>query len=836
MASYSTGVWGIDLGLCALKAIRLQNTPDGVKATAFDYIEHPKILSQPDADPDQLTREALEQFLSRNNLRGDMVVISVPGQSGLARFVKLPPVEERKIAEIVKFEAKQQIPFPLDEVVWDFQKIGTPMVTDGLALETEIGLFAMKKDMVNRSLQQFREVHIECHAVQMAPLALINYVAYDLLNKNVKVGGGTAEEGGEESSGEKNCVVALDVGTDNSNLVITDGEKVIWQRPIPLGGNHFTRALTKDMKLTFAKAEHLKRNAVKSPDLRKILASLKSVLNDFVGEVQRSLGYFTNTHRDANILYMVGLGGGFRLPGLQKFLQEKLQLEVRKIPKFERLGGEDVTSAPQFTENVLGFAVPYGLALQGLKLSRLQTNLLPYEVRVERLVRGKKPWAAAAAACLLVAVAGLTYGKNLEKAAVNAPEIAQAKSIYTEAMNQKKKRDAEYAEAETKLKASADSYRTLVAGVEERFNWHQLMQYINCTLPGPDGSKLVEVSSRGVPVKTKFFTPDAVEAFRKLEMRRTPTRQQKEKQNPGQAIEDEEFIKKHLIQFSIEGIHALYSDDLGAYLKNIFDATPLLRGMDEGEKNLVRQIKDLKEKGEPISDELKKPNPEKKFRGLPEKFWAVEIRGYTYNQFGEEFIENVLLENLRYPERVNPKLFPTANATMTGKTVVPPLGPEEKRLREQVLDQLYFLFLYKNTEVKNPQPGTFVDIKSSHLPNLLKPPMLVGGPPGLGGGGGGGGEGQAGPGAGAEKPKFDRAVWKPIGDIAGTAHGSPAGGPLNFGGRGGPGFVAPPPPPPPVVIAKDDKTPVNRQPRREFVILFVWKELLPSTPELAKKD
>ena len=51
-----------------------------------------------------------------------MVAISVPGQSGLARFVKLPPVEEKKITDIVKFEAKQQIPFPLDEVVWDYQR------------------------------------------------------------------------------------------------------------------------------------------------------------------------------------------------------------------------------------------------------------------------------------------------------------------------------------------------------------------------------------------------------------------------------------------------------------------------------------------------------------------------------------------------------------------------------------------------------------------------------------------------------------------------------------------------------------------------------------------
>ena len=48
------GVWGIDVGQCALKAIRLVDVDGQVTATAFDYVEHPKILSQPDADPDQL--------------------------------------------------------------------------------------------------------------------------------------------------------------------------------------------------------------------------------------------------------------------------------------------------------------------------------------------------------------------------------------------------------------------------------------------------------------------------------------------------------------------------------------------------------------------------------------------------------------------------------------------------------------------------------------------------------------------------------------------------------------------------------------------------------------
>src|SRR6266436_414743 len=217
MATPQPGVWGIDLGQCALKAVRLQVIDGEVTATAFDYIEHPKILSQPDADPDELTREALQQFLSRNSIKGDMVVISVPGQSGLARFVKLPPVEEKKVADIVKFEAKQQIPFPLEEVVWDFQKIGSGTVTDGFALETEIGLFAMKRDMVNRYLQHFKDVNIDVHIVQMAPLALCNCVSYDLLGKENKPSEGAAD---------KKCVVGLDIGTDNSNLIITDGERI----------------------------------------------------------------------------------------------------------------------------------------------------------------------------------------------------------------------------------------------------------------------------------------------------------------------------------------------------------------------------------------------------------------------------------------------------------------------------------------------------------------------------------------------------------------------------------------------------------------------------------
>ncbi|HEX7378936.1 MAG TPA: pilus assembly protein PilM, partial [Pirellulales bacterium] len=253
-------VWGIDIGQCALKALRCRPHEDANKISAdiFDYIEYPKILSQPDVDPAEMVRDALKQFLSRNSVRGDRVVVSVSGQSGLTRFIKLPPVEAKKIPDIVKYEARQQIPFALEDVVWDFQTMIGGMVVEGFAMETEVGLFAMKRDQVFRALKPFNEAGIEVDIVQLTPLALYNFVAFDQM-ENLP----PPDEYDADSPPES--VILISLGTDTTDLVVTNGFRV-WQRNIPIGGNHFTKALTKELKLTFASAEHLKRNATQAED------------------------------------------------------------------------------------------------------------------------------------------------------------------------------------------------------------------------------------------------------------------------------------------------------------------------------------------------------------------------------------------------------------------------------------------------------------------------------------------------------------------------------------------------------------------------------------------
>src|SRR5687768_8981068 len=211
----SDAVWGIDVGQSALKALkcRLHNDGKRLVAEAFDFIEYPKILSQPDADPVELVSDAVAQLLSRNDLKNDRVAISVSGQSGLARFIKLPPVESKKIPDIVKFEARQQIPFALEDVVWDFQQMAGGSEEEGYSLETEVGLFAMKRDQVFRALRPFTTAGVEIDFIQLTPIALYNYIVFDQMQDLPPADQYDAENPPES-------VVVMSMGTDTTDLVI----------------------------------------------------------------------------------------------------------------------------------------------------------------------------------------------------------------------------------------------------------------------------------------------------------------------------------------------------------------------------------------------------------------------------------------------------------------------------------------------------------------------------------------------------------------------------------------------------------------------------------------
>ena len=473
----SGAVWGIDIGQCALKALRCRVHEDGkrVVADAFDYIEYPKILSQPGSDPAELIGDALKQFLLRNSVLGDRVAVSVSGQAGLARFIKLPPVEAKKIPDIVRYEARQQIPFDLNDVIWDYQRMGGGSEEEGFALETEIGLFAMKRDAVFRALEPFVKADIEVDVVQLTPLVLYNFLVFDQLGELP-----SPDEYDPENPPES--VVVISLGTDATDLVISNGYRV-WQRSVPLGGNHFTKALTKELKLTFAKAEHLKRNATAASDPKAVFQAMRPVFSDLLTELQRSISYFSNLERSAKIGRVMALGNAMKLPGLRRYLSQSLGFEIEKPESFGKLVGSQVVATPSFQENLLSFGVSYGLTLQGLGKGEVRTNLLPKEIIYDRMVKRKKPWAVAAAALLLLACSISYAAYSLALGTVAVDRWKPAESEAGRVIGEAGRLDSEHGQALNEFKSIDEIGQHLVSNVEGRVRWLELLKAVNACLP-----------------------------------------------------------------------------------------------------------------------------------------------------------------------------------------------------------------------------------------------------------------------------------------------------------------------------------------------------------------
>lgn len=472
----ATTVWGIDIGQAGLKALQLRyNEASGqVIAVGFDFIQHPKILSQPDAIPAELINEALKTFVTRNaaSLKGSLIGFVVPSNTSIVKFIQLPPVEASKVGDIVKYEARQQIPFDLNDVIWDWQTMGGGIQEGGYMLDSEVGLVAMKKEALQNHLKPFNDLRVEIDTIQATPLAMFNFMSFDQFGQRP----------GEPVTERDGYTVLLDMGADTTTMLVSNGRK-IWQRNISIGGNQFTRALTKDMKLTFAKSEHLKCNATKAPDPKAVFQALRPVFNDYVSEIQRSIGFFSSVNREAKIEKILAVGNGFKLAGLQKFLQQNLQYDVERVENYKGLVGDAVMSQPLFQENAMSFAVAYGVALQMLQQTSIRTSLLPPEIRTARMIRRKKPWALVTAAMLLLGLCMSVMGYANSLSTVRIEKWGKSESKVKDAKDESGRLKSEYETEDGKNKALRKSGDELVARAVGRTHWLEVYKAINACLP-----------------------------------------------------------------------------------------------------------------------------------------------------------------------------------------------------------------------------------------------------------------------------------------------------------------------------------------------------------------
>ena len=394
MVSAIRGVWAIDIGSNALKALYMRQGDEGLEVLDFIYMEHSVNLSSGGlgaAEKEDIIYETLRKFLDEKDLTKIDVAISIAGQNSFTRFINLPPVEAKKIPEVVQFEAVQQIPFDINEVEWGWQ-----LMESEDSPNKRVGLFAIKNELISEVMDHFTRENLRVSCVQISPMALYNYATYDMK---------------ELQQSDRNAVVILDIGAENTTLVVCTKDTV-WQRSIRIGGNTFTEAIADTFKKNYATAEKLKRTAPMSKYMRQIYTAMKSTYTDLGSEIQRSLGFYSSSPegRDKVLSKVIALGGGMKLQGLSKYLTQTLGIQVVKPDSFEKLTLAPEVSTAKFHENVSDFAIAYGLGVQVLDEAKIRTNLLPRKIaRAMMWTQKARVFTIAASFLLLVMVLG--FGK-----------------------------------------------------------------------------------------------------------------------------------------------------------------------------------------------------------------------------------------------------------------------------------------------------------------------------------------------------------------------------------------------------------------------------------------
>lgn len=360
-----------------------------------------------DASRTAQTRVAIADLVQRLKLGKTKVRYAISGQAVFTRFVKLPPVQDDNIEQLVTFEAQQHVPFPLQEVVWDYELI------EG-ATEKEAAIVAIKSDALDEINAAVSDSGLGTAEVDVAPMALYNAF---------RASYGHPDE----------PVLLIDIGAKTSNLLYIEGRR-FFTRSIAIGGAAITAAISKEYNVSFADAEHQKvSNGLvalgggHTEQLDEAVAALAMVIRNALSrlpaEIARTTNYYRSQHGGSAPRRILLAGGGANLPYTLEFFQEKLNLPVEYFNPVRNLAiGKGVDPATiQREGHLMGELV--GLGLRGIGKSEINIDLIPAVVAQARAADRRKPFLIAAAAVLLGGMAVWAGFQNF--AAAKAADLAR---------------------------------------------------------------------------------------------------------------------------------------------------------------------------------------------------------------------------------------------------------------------------------------------------------------------------------------------------------------------------------------------------------------------------
>ncbi|HCE43061.1 MAG TPA: hypothetical protein DET40_05900 [Lentisphaeria bacterium] len=458
-------ILAIDIGADSVKLAEFSYPPGGkFVLEKFAFAEYGGDLKE-DELLSALT-DKLASVLKEHEFTAKKVMISISGQSAFIRFVKLPPMSDKedKVKQIVEYEAKQNVPFPINEVVWDYQLIST-----GVENEIEVMFIVVKDTVVEELTNAIEKFGKEIGVVDVAPVA-----CYNAARAN--------EVGGNE------CVMILNIGSKCSSLVFIDCGR-FFVRPIPIAGHSITQQISKEFGIPFKDAEELKRKhgfvalggAYEEPD-SEVAATISKIVRNVMtrlhGELNRSINVYRSQQKGNKPVKLYLSGGSSVMAFTPRFFSDKLKIPVEYFNPFQVVSLPEHINREHLAEVAHMFSEVIGLGLRHITACPIEISLIPDKIKKMQEIRHKTPYFYASAASFVLCLA-LIYFSLGKQESIDSRKVTLAQSIVAsteklkdEVNNAGKKKDA--------LVMDLRDAQNIISG---RSNWINLLNSIQEKIP-----------------------------------------------------------------------------------------------------------------------------------------------------------------------------------------------------------------------------------------------------------------------------------------------------------------------------------------------------------------
>ena len=300
---------GLDIGSSALKAAELRSLRGG----GYELVSLGFEELSPDCIVDGViisklpVSDAINNIFTNQRIKTGRINTSISGHSVIVKKISLPPQSEEDLAESIRWEAEQYIPFDIADVNLDYQVLGENPGTGNL----DILLVAVKKDKITDYTSVIKMAGKTPVLVDVDAFALQN--AYE-----INYGPTT-----------KNTIALLDIGATTMTINIVSGTDFLFTRDVGVGGHQYTEFIQKEFNLNYGQAQSLKHGeTLENIDAGEVRHVIESVTEIICLEIQKTYDFFKSTTTIDHIDRMI-VSGGAAAPRLIETLAKKFEIPVK---------------------------------------------------------------------------------------------------------------------------------------------------------------------------------------------------------------------------------------------------------------------------------------------------------------------------------------------------------------------------------------------------------------------------------------------------------------------------------------------------------------------------